>query len=300
MTTLEHAPSNQNDPKENNTEQTDLQAEALTPRQQTVTAERGRRRISRAAIALGTAATAVVALVAVGLANRKEVVNGEGHAANRLPVATSTPNSGQKTGDGTPETLSTVGNIDLGHPIEGPHGNIDFVWNNKNVSVPKLLTPNTSSPNQSATSVLNVLSELISTQQTKYSDGMAYFTENNSLAQIIGTYNAMFQGSEQKPYADQLEFYDTPEDPVQFVADGVDDSGNPVIRMEQGTLYAQRVTGHEWQDDSQHNPADAIAITADPSGDGGFSFSYKLSPDGSYMTVESLTITPSLPAIVRR
>ena len=190
------------------------------------------------------------------------------------------------------------GVIDLSKPVVGPHGTLDFTWNNETVNIPKLLSPNQYNDNQVAASVLNVLAELVSTEQTAGSQGIFYFTDSASLREAVTTMNTLFRQDDKNPanYSDQLEFYDTAVDPVSFQADGVDPQGNPVIRLASGTLYLQRVTGGEWQDNSPRDPNKALAIQSSGQ-NSGLWFSYKLSPDGSYIQIENLSLNPGLESL---
>jgi|GEM_PF-2664557 len=254
-------------------------------------------------IALGV----VGALAAVGIGSGATFLLGkkggdnEATPAPTKPVATApaTPGATESSvpNEGSHEQQPvTVGNIDLASGLYsyGPSASdpsedaIRVNWGmsdgSEDIDLGKLLGPNNYNPTQRAASALSLISAVISAD-LKHSDQLLpYYTDNAQVASAAPKLNAAFQASakpeNQNKYVDQLDFFDTAQDPVTFVEGPLDANGYPTLQLSTGTLYAERVTGGEWQNPANFDVAKAVPITQ-------MSISYKPSANGSTMSIEN-------------
>jgi len=201
-----------------------------------------------------------------------------------------------ETQTSTPEQQpSNVGNIYLADSLY-THADIGdtitVTWGAEDQSqaiyLGKLLGSNGHTPTQQAASALNLISAIASSD-LKYSQQLPYFySDSDKLVNAVPMINEAFQAAAEpnnkNKYVDQLDFFDTPDDPVTFVQGPNDDQGYPTLKMASGTLYAQRVTGGSWQDPANFDKDKAIAITS-------FDISYKSTDNGNAMTIESWSPT---------
>jgi len=245
---------------------------------------KGQKMIVGAVLASTTIGVGTSAYMANRMTNTAdEMLNGGDKAASASPF----PNNEQEGG-------VLLGNIHLADEtysqLENTDNNVDASWGTpdgkSSIYLSKLLGPADHTPDEIASSALNLYAAAVSANLEYSPQLMPYLTVDPGMVSYTTRVNTQFRSAESSTEAeDQLVFFDTAADPAVFTE--VQGPESPVLELESGTLYVARVNASETDDVKWQHFDDSIVEDAKPIHN--LSIAYQPSPDGQASTIKTIS-----------